>query len=162
MRRQGSQSELESKRMLAAEMFDQDLQPKQIAVILKSDDQSVRRWRRIYRVLGREGLRSSRHPGPKPRLDQEQRRQLAQLLVQTPAQCGFDKYLWTTELIAQLIQQKFGVSFHHDHVGVILHEMGFTHQKPARRARERDEIKIAHWRSDVWPALLKKVPTPTV
>jgi len=162
MCRQGSQSELEAKRMLAAEMFDQNLKPKQIAAILKVDDQSVRRWRRIYRVHGREGLRSSRHPGPKPRLDQEQRKRLAQLLLQTPAQCGFDKYLWTTKLIAQLIQREFEVSFYHDHVGVILHEMGFTHQKPARRARERDEARIANWRTVVWPALLKKAPTPTV
>jgi transposase len=162
MCRQGSQSELEAKRLLAAEMFDQDLKPKQIAVILKVDDQSVRRWRRIYRTKGREGLRSSRHPGPTPRLNHPQRTRLAELLLKTPAECGSGKYLWTTKLIAQLIQREFNVSFHHDHVGVILHEMGFSHQKPARRARERDEEKIAQWRNEYWPALLKKVPTPTV
>ena len=52
------------------------------------------------------------------------------------------------------------MSFHHDHVGVILKAMGFTHQKPQRRARERDEAKIEAWRREFWPALLKKVPTP--
>jgi transposase len=43
---------------------------------------------------------------------------------------------------------------------VILHELGFSHQKPARRAAERDEARIDAWRGEVWPALLKKVPTP--
>jgi len=52
------------------------------------------------------------------------------------------------------------VTYHHDHVGVLLGAMGFTHQKPARRARERDEAKVEGWRRDAWPALLKKVPSP--
>jgi transposase len=162
MCRHGSQSELENKRLLAADMFEHHLKPKQIASILKVDDQTVRRWRRNYQRLGREGLLSSRHPGPKSRLNQEQKQKLAQLLLKTPTECGFDKYLWTTQLIADLILREFGVDYYHDHVGVILREMGFTHQKPARRARERDEARIAQWRTEFWPALLKKVPGVTV
>ena len=153
---------MENKRLLAASMFEQDLDTQQIVAILKVDDQSVRRWRRVFLASGREGLMSKRHPGRKPRLDAEQRQKLVQLLLQTPAQCGLEKYLWTTQLISDLIQREFGVGYHHDHVGVILHEMGFTHQKPARRARERDEARIAQWRTEFWPALLKKVPRPTV
>jgi transposase len=64
------------------------------------------------------------------------------------------------QLVADLIAREFGVSYHHDHVGVILKAMGFTHQKPQRRARERDEAKIEAWRREFWPALLKKVPSP--
>jgi transposase len=161
MCRQGSQTELENKRLLAANMFEQSLETHQIVAILGVDDQSVRRWHRTYRTSGREGLLSKRHPGRKPRLDPGQKQRLAELLLQTPAECGFDKNLWTAQLIADLIQREFGVSYHHDHVGTILHEMGFTHQKPARRARERDEARIAHWRMEVWPALLKKAPSPT-
>jgi transposase len=48
-----------------------------------------------------------------------------------------------------LIAQEFGVSYYHDHIGVILREMGFTHQKPARRAKERDEARIDAWRREV-------------
>lgn len=82
------------------------------------------------------------------------------LVEQTPAQCGFDRYLWTQQLIADLIAREFGVSYHHDHVGVILREIGFTHQKPARRAVERDGAAVDAWRRDAWPALLKKTPRP--
>ena len=82
------------------------------------------------------------------------------MLLKPPAEYGFDKYLWTQQLIADLIQRKFGVSYHHDHVGDILHGIGFTHQKPARRAREKDEQKIQQWREQIWPELLKKVSSP--
>ena len=56
--------------------------------------------------------------------------------------------------------REFGVTYHNDHVGLLLGRMGFTHQKPARRAVERDGAKIEGWRRDVWPGLLKKTPRP--
>jgi transposase len=161
MRKKGSAVELERTRMIAANMFDQGMTPAQVAVVLDANVQTARRWRRaLYSAGGREALRLSRHPGRPPLLNDDQRRTLAGLLLRTPAECGFDRYLWTTQLIADLIAREFGVGYHHDHVGVILGAMGFSHQKPARRARERDEAAIAAWRSDAWPALLKKAPRP--
>ncbi len=50
------------------------------------------------------------------------------------------------------------MTYHHDHVGVMLKEMGFTHQRPARRAVERDEARVEAWRRAAWPALVKTVP----
>jgi transposase len=162
MRTPGSAEELERNRMIAANMFEQGLKAVQVARSLEVDDQTVRRWRRVYTLKGREGLRGRKHPGRPPRLNLEQKEQLRQWLLKTPQEVGFaDKHLWTTQLIADLIQREFGVDYHHDHVGTMLHAMGFTHQKPARRAQERDEAKIAAWRREVWPDLLKKVPTTT-
>jgi transposase len=93
-------------------------------------------------------------------MDAQQKQKLSELLLKTPAECGFDKYLWTQQLITDLIQREFGISYHHDHIGLILKELGFTHQKPMRRARERDEARIEAWRRDYWPELLKKTPRP--
>jgi transposase len=141
-------------------MFEQELDTAVIAASLKVDDQTVRRWRRIFADKGREGLRSRKHAGRPSRLTPQHKERLVQLLLKTPMECGFsDKYLWTQQLIADLIAREFGgIRYHHDHVGVMLHELGFTHQKPARRARERDESKVEAWRRDVWPDLLKKAP----
>ena len=165
MRKKGSPEELERTRMIAANMFDQGMTPARVAAVLDADVQTARRWRRVYDqggrgAGGRAALRLSRHPGRRPLLGEADRRALAELLLRTPAECGFDKYLWTTQLVADLIEREFGVAYHHDHVGVILGAMGFSHQKPARRARERDEAAIESWRRDAWPALLKKAPTP--
>jgi transposase len=148
--------------MTAANMFEQGgLATAVIAAILEVDDQTVRRWRRQFEAGGRDALRSRTHPGRRPSLDEAQRTRLADLLLKTPAACGFGRHLWTQQLIADLIAREFGVTYHHDHVGVILKEIGFTHQKPARRAVERDEARIAAWRREAWPALLKKASTRT-
>jgi transposase len=160
MRRKGSSEQWEWLRNVAANMFDQEMAPEQIAGVLEVDAQTVRAWRRNYRKGGRAALASRKPPGRPSELDPAQRDRLAEMLLKTPAECGFDRYLWTQQLIAELIEREFGVSYHHDHVGVVLKRMGFTHQKPTRRARERDERRIEAWRKDVWPELLKKVPPP--
>jgi len=160
--------ELERLRMIAADRFDEDKCPAEIAAFLGVDDQSVRQWRRLYRsaggaAAGRAALRSRKPAGRPRKLTEAQRQELPALLAQGPAAHGYgEAYLWTTKLIARLIKDKFGVDHHHDHVGVILHELGITPQVPARRAKERDEARITQWREEFWPALLKKVPGKTV
>jgi hypothetical protein len=38
-----------------------------------------------------------------------------------------------------------------------LHGIGFSCQKPDRKALERDEERIEHWKHEVWPKV-KKTP----
>jgi transposase len=147
--------------MIAANMFEQKLATDIIATSLQVDDQTVRQWRRVFNARGREGLYSRKHRGRPSRMSLQQKQQLSKLLLKTPAECGFDRYLWTQQLIADLILREFGIHYHHDHVGVILQELGFTHQKPMRRAKERDEARIEAWRREVWPEILKKTPQAT-
>jgi transposase len=162
MRRPGTQSEWEQKRMIAANMFEQKLQTKIIAVSLAVDEQTVRRWRRWFIAGGRDALLASKHHGRPPRMTRQQKQKLAELLIKAPADCGFlQHHLWTQQLIAELIHREFAIRYHHDHVGVILHKIGFTHQKPMRRAKERDEARIQIWRSQTWPEILKKTPPAT-
>jgi transposase len=160
MRKKGTRQEWDRVRSIAANMFDQDRMPKEIARDLGVDDQTVRAWRRAYRKGGRDALLSRKPPGRPARLNDAQRQALAELLLKTPKECGFDKYLWTQQLIADLIEREFEVKYHHDHIGVILKDIGYSHQKPQRRAREHDPVKVATWRQEVWPDLLKKVPSP--
>lgn len=161
MRKKGGAAEWDRVRAIAANMLDDGLTPAVIARHLGVAAQTVRQWRRDYRAGGRKALRSAKPTGRPAKLSAARRAALAEMLGRTPAECGFaDKHLWTQQIIADLILREFGVSYHHDHVGVILHDLGFTHQKPMRRAQERDEARIEAWRRETWPALLKKVPTP--
>jgi transposase len=164
MRTHGSPQELERVRLIAANMFEQGMAPKPIASILGVDDQTVRRWRRVWNHDGRTtgGLLARKAPGSSPKLTDEQKHELLELLKREPATYGFvDAHLWTTKLMAKLIEQRFGVRHHHDHVGYLLRQLGWSVQRPARRAKERDETRIAQWRDEVWPALEKKVTTRT-
>jgi transposase len=146
--------------MLAANMFDQHLPAVQIAAILEVDDQSVRRWQRIYRTQGREGLKGSKPPGAKAKLTIEQKQRIVQLLEKPPRHYGLEGWLWTGKLVASLIQQHFAVRYHHDHVSCLLRELGLSWQRPMHRAKERDEQAINAWRTQTWPALLKKAANP--
>jgi transposase len=157
MRKPGSLAELRQLRLLASNLFDQQMSPKDIANVLGVDDQSVRRWRRAYLKEGRQALALRRSSGRPVKLSDEQKRQLVEMLRHEPKVYGIDAYLWTTRLIARLILEKFGVTHHHDHVGVILHELGWSPQIPTRRAKERDERRISDWRDKTWMEIEKKV-----
>jgi transposase len=65
--------------------------------------------------------------------------------------------LWTCPRVAQVIRREFGVRYHVDHIGRLLRSLGFTPQKPERRARERDESAIQRWVKQDWPRI-KKTP----
>jgi transposase len=159
MRKPGSPESWETRRMIAANMFDQDKETQEIAQTVGAKPQTVREWRRDYLKGGRAALTRTKATGRPRKLTDAQRQQLPALLEQGPAAHGYgEAYLWTTKLIARLIHEKFGVAHHHDHVGVILHELRWSPQVPARRAKERDEARIARWRDTLFPDLLKKVP----
>jgi len=139
-------------------MLREGLKPVQVARVLEVDDQSVRRWDRIERTRGHEGLLGSKPPGAKARLTDEQKRQLPDLLAHPPNHYGLEGWLWTAGAVAALIHKRFGVAYHHDHVSYLMRRLGLSYQRPARRAKERDESAIAAWRTEFWPDLLKKTP----
>jgi transposase len=89
-------------------------------------------------------------------LSVSQQQELEQLLLQGAQAHGWPNQLWTTQRIADLILRKFNVSLHHDHVGRFLRErLRWSPQKPRRRARERDEDAIQHWKSVTFPEILE-------
>src|SRR5688572_12624165 len=122
MRRKGTREEWERVRAIAANMLDAGQAPAVVARHLGVAAQTVRQWRRDYRAGGRAALASGAKPsGRPPKLGDAHRQALADLLERTPGECGFaGRYLWTQQLIADLILREFGVRYHHDHVGLIL------------------------------------------
>jgi transposase len=69
----------------------------------------------------------------------------------------FETDLWTTGRIATVIRRTFGVRLHRAHVGRLLTTLGWSCQKPERRALERDDAAIARWTRYRWVAV-KKTP----
>jgi transposase len=83
-------------------------------------------------------------------------RRLERELLHGAQAAGFATDLWTCPRVARLIEQRFRVHYHVDHVGRLLHALGWSPQKPTRRAIERDEEGIRRWIKQTWPALKKK------
>ena len=68
---------------------------------------------------------------------------------------GFGTELWTCARVSILIQKQCQVRFHRSHVARLLHDLGFSCQKPERRALERDEARIQEWKRRDWPRVKK-------
>jgi putative transposase len=138
-------------RLQAAQMFARDMDPGQIAGLLRVSTKSVYTWRRAWRAGGEAAL-ASRGPGGNPcKLDEGQLGRLRAALDAGPAACGWVRdQRWTLARVAELIARLFDVSYTLRGTSFLLHRIGFTPQLPAHRAAERDEDAIAAWRAVTW------------
>ena len=143
----------EARRLHAWRLKPQGWAQRQIATALGVSEGAVSQWMRRARQGGPEALRHHPAPGAPRRLTADQLAQLPALLERGPEAYGFRGQLWTRSRIAAVIQLTFGISYHPRHVGRLCHVLRWSPQKPARRARQRDEAAIIRWREDTWPAL---------
>jgi transposase len=114
------------------------------------------RWQESWRSGGADALASKGPAGPKCRLAPEQGRRLVEALLEGPAAHGYKTQLWTLPRVAGLIEELTGVRYHPGHVWRVMGALGFSCQRPERRAIERDEAAIQHWKRVRWPAIKKK------
>jgi transposase len=153
MRPVGTAAELERRRRHAVALLQRGESPTLVARILGVSRPTLYRWKHQAETPG--GLASKPHPGPTPHLSDDQLRQLDRLLRQGTKAHGWHNQLWTAGRVAQLIRRHFGVSLHPDHVRRLLRvRLGWTSQKPQRKARERDEDEIARWVRDKFPGIV--------
>ena len=155
MRPKGTSAELERRRRRAVELVEQGESPTVVARILGVRPTSIHRWRRMARKP--HGLQARPVPGPTPRLTDSHLRKLERLLHQGAQKHGWPNQLWTADRVARLIRQRFGISLHPEHVRKILkHRLGWTSQKPKRKARERNDKEVERWKGDELPRILRE------
>ena len=141
--------------MRAARLLAKGMRPSEVALVVGSSRSSVTRWKEVIRKRGVEGLKAKPHPGGKPRLSPSQRKKLVKVLLRGPIASGYLTDLWTCRRVAEVIERRFGVTYHPNAVWFVRRSLGWTCQKPERRARERDEEAIARWRRGDWPRIKK-------
>jgi transposase len=90
-----------------------------------------------------------------PKLTDTQKKQLVQALLKGPKAFGYENDLWTGHRVAQLIQDQFGQTYHHEYVPKLLHALGFSVQLPQKRFREQDQKAIRDWVQNQLPAIKK-------
>jgi transposase len=145
----------EYRRFRAWELHEQGWKQKDIANVLDVTPGAVSQWLSRARGKGVEALRRRKAPGAKPRLTSEQKAQIPELLECGAEAFGFRGDVWTRKRVAAVIRREFGVSYHPSHVGRILRQLGWSLQKPNRRATQRDEAAIRTWQDERWPELKK-------
>ena len=129
----------------------------QIATLLKAVRSSVSEWLRNYEQFGYEGLLEGHRPGRPPELTMAQKQTLADIVDSGPVAYGFLSGVWTSPMITRLIQEEFGVRYHSGHVRKLLHEIGFSVQRPKRKLARADAKEQDRWQRYDYPNL-KKTP----
>ena len=144
---------LEQRRLEAAHLFANGASQAEVARTFGVSAQAASVWYRRWRRGGEPALRAAGRAGRRPRLSQAELEAVEEALGKGPEAFGFDTDLWTLGRIAQVIERLTGVRYHPGHVWRLLRRLGWSPQRPARRAAERDEAEIARWRAEEWPRI---------
>lgn len=155
MRPHGSPRELQARRIRAMALLDQGRSLSEVARRVGAHASSVMRWRNSVRRRGQAGLNAKPAPGRPPKLTVRQLKRLVKLLLKGAMARGHSTDVWTTQRIADLIEEEFGVRYHRDHIGRVLHRLHWSYQKPDRRAWQRKEDHIERWKREEWPRIKK-------
>lgn len=146
----------EWRRLRAVQLKQQGWYQRDIAEALDVSEVSVSHWLTRARNGGPEALLAQPGPGHPPRLSSDQKRLIPEFLWHGPEAYGFHGEVWTCARISRVIEEEFGIRYHKDHVGRLLKELHWSPQMPIKRAIQRDEVVIQHWRDEIWPELQRR------
>ena len=117
--------------------------------------QTVYTWKRLLDEGGIDALRAVPERGRPAQLDEQQLAAVRATLLRSPAEYGFGTELWTLKRVGAVIERLHGVRFGQTQVWRILGSLGFSPQKPEKRAIERNEDAVRNWKRSTWPRLKK-------
>jgi transposase len=128
----------------------------ELAALLKAPRSKVSEWLSRYAIYGVEGLLEGHRSGRPRNLSEPQREQLVDIIDSGPVAYGLDSGIWTSPMLAWVIEEEFGVHYHPGHVCRLLHQLGFSVQRPRRRLARADLQEQDRWHRYIYPNLKKK------
>ncbi|MFF1473709.1 winged helix-turn-helix domain-containing protein [Streptomyces mirabilis] len=141
----------ETVRMQAAELFELNVKPPEVARRLRVSRKSAYQWHQLWRDGGMQALASRGLSGSRCRLSPHCLEKLAVYLDEGPTAHGWvEDQVWTAARVATLIGRKFHVSYSVSGATRLMHRLGFSPQVPARRVAERDEQAVTVWKEATW------------
>ena len=141
------------KRVHAGRLFKKGKKPAEVALKVGVARQTVYTWSSVFDKGGIDALRAVALPGRPAKLDAQQRDSLRRSLLKKPTQYGFETDLWTLRRVGSVIERLYRVKYGLTNIWLILGSLGFSAQKPERRAKERDDDAVDLWKRKTWPAL---------
>lgn len=147
------------RRVGAAVLFRKGCSQAEVARQLGVSRQTTSRWHATWETGGQRALAGAGRTGRKSKLAGEELCRLAAVLLAGAPAHGYETDLWTLKRIAMVIRREFGVSYHPGHVWKVLGQLGWSCQRPERKARERNEDAIKRWLRYRWPRIKKRLAT---
>ena len=143
--------------MQAADLFEQQGIPAEVARQLGVTHQIVSDWRKAWQQGRREALRSAGPAGRKPKSSDEQLAAAEDALTSGAEANGYANDVLDVAARGGGVRARVtGVSNHPGHVWYLLRDqLDWTCQRPARRAVERNDEAVERWVKQRWPQLKK-------
>ena len=148
--------EATKKRLRAGRMLLAGKRPAEVASAVGVARQTVYTWKRLLDEDGIDALRAVPGVGRPAKLDEGQLEDVRRAVLQKPTDHGFGTDLWTLKRVGVVIKRLHGVEFGQTQIWRILGALGFSAQKPEKRAIERNDDAVHHWKRRTWPGLKKK------
>lgn len=147
-----------AKRLHAVLLNGEDYTSGTIARILDAPLSKVSEWLRNYERYGYEGLLEGHRCGRPPELSAEHLVRLADIIESGPVAYGYLSGVWTSPMLSRVIAEEFGCQYHPGHVRKLLHEIGFSVQRPKRILARANPAEQDRWHRYTYPNLKKKPP----
>ena len=128
----------------------------EIADILKVHRSKVSIWLRNWQEKGMDGILEGHRAGRPPAISAVQRQELVDILDSGPVAYGFTSGVWTSPMVARVIKEEFAVIYHPAHVSRILHDIGFSVQRPRKTLAKADKSVQSRWVRYKYPTIKKK------
>jgi len=147
----------EAIRIRAVQQVESGESPEVIVKALGFHRSRIYDWIAKYREGGIEALKTKKITGRPALLNGKQVKKLYDLLIdKNPLQLKFEFALWTRDMIREVIKDKFNLKLSAVSVGRLLKKMGFSPQKPLRRAYQQDKERVEKWLNEEYPCICKQ------
>ncbi|RED76031.1 IS630 family transposase [Cohnella phaseoli] len=151
-------------RYLAVRLHLEGLSVSEIGQLLDRARQTISIYWRDYQKHGLAGLEMDYSPGQPPKLNDQQRHQLAALLEQKqPVDVGFEAhYTWTLPLVSEWIKREFDVVMSVRGISAMLRRMNFSFTKATYTLAKADPDAQAVFRKHTFARLKKQVESEEI
>lgn len=148
---------LEQLRMRAVRRVQDGESPKIVAKALGINRTTIYDWLAKYRQGGWSRLKAKPVPGRPPKLQGKALRWVYDTVTsKNPVQLKFEFALWTREMVAKIIFDKYGIRLSAVSVGRLLAQLGITCQKPIHRALQRNKTLVRKWLKEEYPQIKRQ------
>lgn len=118
---------------------------------------SISKYIKAYKLYGEESLKYKKR-GVKPLtnryLTEEQSQELIEIILKkSPDEVGMDYTLWNSKVVRSFIEKNYAILYSERGIRNLMNSLGFSSQKPIKRAYQQNSAKIKEWLLEIYPTI---------